>query len=155
MNAQLSEQIDRRFLGGATRSAARVVGGRAKWLLPLALTLTAASLWGQLKTSVYSQPPAVVVEPVIVKLSGIYPSKIVRPQGPFILYIENRLPSQAGHFSLALDQTNAPELIGLDTDHLKFRSSVLVDPLPGTYRLQIHTSVRKSTGLSLVIQITQ
>jgi hypothetical protein len=130
----------------------RINAGR---LLPLAVALIAASLWGQLRTTVYSQPPAVVVEPVIVKPSGIYPSKIVRPQGPFILYIENRLPGNAGHFSLALDQASAAELTGLDTDKLTFRSSVLLDLLPGTYRLQIQTSDRKSTGLSVVIQITR
>jgi hypothetical protein len=155
MNRQVGRQVSGGFLSGAVRSAGRVGGGHAKRLLPLAVALMAANLWGQLKTSVYAQPPAVVVEPVIVKPSGIYPRQIVRPQGPFVLYIDNRLPGHAGHFSLTLDQDKAPELSGLDTNALKSRSSILLDPLPGTYRLQIQTSDRKSTGLSLVIQITK
>jgi hypothetical protein len=124
-------------------------------LLPLAVALMAANLWGQLKATVYSQPPAVVVEPVIVKPAGIYPRQIVRPQGPFILYIENRLPGHVGHFSLTLAQANAPELAGLNTTALNARSSILLDPLPGTYTLHIQTQAPNPTGWSLVIQITK
>jgi hypothetical protein len=123
--------------------------GRAGQVALVTLLLMAASAWGQLKNTVYSQPPAVVVEPLIVKESGFYPQKIVRPEGPFVLYIENRLPGHTGHFSLTLAQTNAAELVGLDTTAVAWRGATFLDLQPGNYQLRIPGS----QGWSVAIQI--
>jgi hypothetical protein len=105
--------------------------------------------------------PSMVIEPVVVKLSGVYPLKIVRPKGPFILYIENRLPGHAAHFSLTLNQANAPELIGLDTAVTTPRSHLILDLLPNTYVLHIQNqgisqniNSQSRNGMSVAIQIT-
>jgi hypothetical protein len=128
---------------------------RRHWLPSVTLTVTTFAItavgYGQLKSTQYSQPPAVVVETVIVTPSGILPKQIVRPEGPFLLYIENRLPGHVEHFSLTLDQGGGPpELIGLDTNPASWRGAILIDPKPGSYRLRF----RGRSDLSLPIQIT-
>jgi hypothetical protein len=153
MNDQAETHIAR---GNSCRTA------RAISLLPVAI-LMATNLWGQLKTTAYAQPPAVVIEPVIVKPSGVYPSKIIRPQGPFVLYIENRLPGHAAHFSLTLSpssgqsssQTNATEIVGLNTSSGQYSAARFLDLIPGTYQLLIQAQgVGNPTGWSVTIQIT-
>jgi len=129
--------------------------------LALLAVLFAAAVTAQLNTGTYAKTPNIVVETLILKSSGIYPQKIVRPKGPFLLYVENRLPGHAAHLSLTLNQTNASELIGLNTTALKFNSVVLVDLLPNTYVLHVQNQGTSQTmntlsqsALSVTIEIT-
>jgi hypothetical protein len=124
--------------------------GRARGLALVPLILVGTGLlWGQLKTTTYAQAPPVVVEPLIVKNSGFYPQKIVRPAGPFVLYIENRITPHTGHFSLTLNQANAPELTGLDISASSWQTSKLLDLQQGTYLLHFPGA----QNWSLVIEI--
>jgi len=137
--------------------------GNTRWaLVTIVLIITASALQAQLKNTQYTQLPAMAIEPVIVKPVGVYPQKIVRPQGPFLLYIENRLPGHAAHFSLTLNQANAAELTGLDTNSGSFRAQTILDLMPGVYVLHFQSSgttsqnmtAQKQDALSVTIQIT-
>jgi hypothetical protein len=116
-----------------------------------ALTLASVGS-GQLKKTSYAagQLAHVPGEPVIVNRFGTYPQKITRGEGPFLLYIQNRLPGHADHYSVTLDQADAPELVGLDTTATKFDASALLNLEPGSYRVQL----RERSDLSFAIQIT-
>ncbi|HXM40627.1 MAG TPA: hypothetical protein VN924_05210 [Bryobacteraceae bacterium] len=116
------------------------------------LLLTALAASAQLKNATYApgQLAHVPGEPVIVNKFGVYPLKIVRSEGPFLLYIENRLPGHTDHYSVTLDQANAAELVGLDTTAAKFNASALLDLDPGTYLVRF----RVRTELSFTIQIS-
>jgi hypothetical protein len=105
----------------------------------------------QVKTTTYAQGQLVVLpsEAVLINRFGVYPPKIVRPEGPFVLFIENRLPGHSEHFSLGPDQNGAPELLGMDTGPQKFRNSILVDLQPGKYRVHF----RNNPGVSVPIEI--
>jgi hypothetical protein len=105
------------------------------------------------------------IEPLIVKQEGVYPQKIVRPQGPFVLYIENRLPGHSTHFSISLSQANATELVGYDTSASSPRTANILNLLPGTYNLHFRlkgptqnamsqNTKNAPSGWSVVIQIT-
>jgi hypothetical protein len=132
----------------------RLNGYRAFWrLLPVGGLLMVTSLWGQLKVTQYSQPPQVVAEPVVVRLSGVTPQKITRPQGPFLLCVDNRLPGNDAHFSLSLNQGNSTELIGLDTIPSQTRASKLLDLQPGTYKLTVQNRAGNASGWTVIIQI--
>ena len=129
--------------------------------LALLAALLASTAMAQLNTATYAQQPNIVVETLVIKASGVYPQKIVRPKGPFVLYVENRLPGHAAHFSLTLNQTNASELIGLNTIAAKFTSYTLVDLLPNTYVLHIQPqgtsqsmNSLSQSALSVTIEIT-
>jgi hypothetical protein len=135
--------------------------GQAGGILLLAALFTPAAVHAQLKNTQYAQMPPMAIEPIIVKASGVYPAKIVRPQGPFLLYIENRLTGHAAHFSLALNQTNASEFFGLDTNALAPRTSNMLDLMPGTYLLTIQNQglsqnikSPQQAGWTVTIQIT-
>jgi hypothetical protein len=65
----------------------------------------------QLKSGAYTpgQLANVPGEAVIVNKFGVYPQKIVRTEGPFLLYVLNRQPGHTEHFFVTLDQDNAAE----------------------------------------------
>ena len=117
----------------------------------LMVLVSTVSAFAQLKNSAYARGQLTVVpaETVVVNRFGIYPETIVRPEGPFVLYIVNQLRGHLEHFSLTLEQDEATELIGIDTEEQHFRSSALLDLKPGKYRLRF----RKSSQLSLTLEI--
>ena len=110
----------------------------------------AVSLSAQVVTTQYPQPPAVVIEPLILKPSGSFPQKLIRPVGPFVLYVENWLPQKAVHFTLSLDSASETELIGGDTTQTINKTTFLLDLKPGKY----HLIIPGNSTWSLPIQIT-
>lgn len=121
-------------------------GGSALVVLGLVTVLR-----GQIRTTTYSaaQPPAVVIEPVFVKQIGSYPVKIVRPVGPFVLFVANWLPQKALHFSLSLDSAATTEVIGVNTTLTTNKATLFLDLLPGNY----HLTIQGNSNWSLPIQI--
>lgn len=121
--------------------------------LALLAVLLAATAPAQLKNATYQpgQLARVPGEAVVVSRFGVSPAKIVRGQGPFLLLIMNRFPGHAEHFSIALDQANAPTLVGLSTSSAAPTTSTLLDLMPGTYRV----SFQNQTNLSFTIEIQQ
>lgn len=119
----------------------------------LCVLLPALVSHAQLRTVTYAPGSLAHVpgEPVIINRLGVYPQAIVRTEGPFLLYIQNRRLGHTEHFSLTLDQPNAPELIGLDTTSAKVSASQLLDLLPGTYRVR----GRSNPNISFTIKIQQ
>lgn len=105
----------------------------------------------QIKTGAYAsgQLANVPGESVVLNRFGVYPRKIVRPAGPFLLYILNRLPGHTEHFSVTFDQDNAAELTGLDTATAKPNTSMLLDLQPGKYRI----ALRSRADLTLTVEI--
>lgn len=145
----------------ALRSTHRSSLNRVTRTLLLIGVFMEAGLHAQLKTTQYAQLPAAAIEPIIIKPSGVYPQKIVRPQGPFVLYVENRLPGHTAHLSLTPNLANAPELTGLDTTAPSPRSFRLLDLMPGSYLLHIPNAAQAQNagsqnpaGWSVLIEIT-
>ncbi len=125
----------------------RRFGHRFVTMLALAL---ASMAHAQLKNRSYSRGELAVVpgEPIVVTEFGVYPDKIVRPEGPFVLFIENRLPGHTERFSLTLDRDEV-ELRALNTTARKFHDATLVDLEPGKYRLRFG----KRPGFWVLIEI--
>jgi hypothetical protein len=99
----------------------------------------------------YAKDQLVVVpsEVVMVNRFGVTPTKIVRPPGPFVLFVENRLPGHTEHYSLTLDQDGAAEFAGMDTKSDKLRNSTLLDLLPGKYRVRFRNRAEFSVAIEI------
>jgi hypothetical protein len=123
----------------------------AHFLVVMGILFSANILSGQVKSAAYSSNQLVVIpgEPVMVTRFGIYPQKLVRPEGPFVLFVENRLPGHTEHFSLTLDQNGAAELLGMDSGPQKIRNSILLDLMPGHYRLHLQNNSQLSVAIEI------
>jgi len=118
----------------------------------LLLTLAAAgSVSAQLKPATYQagQLAAVATETVVVDRFGITPQTLTRHPGPFLLCVRDRRGNSTEHFSLTLDSPSALGLVSLDTSPRKFHGAILVDLLPGKYRLRLINSPNLSVAIAI------
>jgi len=117
--------------------------------IALIAAFIAVAAHGQLKHAVYAagQYKKLPVVAVIVDTDGVSPASIERPEGPFLLYVENRLPDRTGHFSVGVDQEGSSELVGMDTKDKQVSSSTLIDLQPGSYRLRFTPKANLSVSI--------
>lgn len=116
------------------------------------LTVAAAGPIGAQKRNATYQNGQLATVPtmsVLVDRVGITPESFTRPAGPFLLAIRNRRGDHNEHFSLTLDQPNAPEIYGFDTTPGQFHGAFLVDLLPGSYRLRLTNSPSLSVAITI------
>ncbi|SPF53596.1 exported hypothetical protein [Candidatus Sulfopaludibacter sp. SbA4] len=114
------------------------------------LLATALSAPGQLRpiTAPAGKPAVFPSEVLTVSRYGVYPLRINRPQGPFVLYIENRLGNHEEVFTLVRDGSPTA-LLQLATSSSKARDHAAIDPQPGLYHLQFRNNTKFSVDIAI------
>ena len=79
-----------------------------------------------------SQPTE--IELVTLRPAGFEPAEITRPNGPFVLFIDDR--SGRDHSSLLLRRSSGGQLRAIGLERRKSEWNEVVDLTPGTYILQ-------------------
>jgi hypothetical protein len=111
------------------------------------------SAYAQLQpiTASASASGPVVFPNVVVTIDrfGVSPAQITRPQGPFVLFVVNRLADHEENFTLTQKGKNL-QLIGFSTHGNAHRNYIAVNPVPGDYVIHL----QKHTDLTIEITIT-
>jgi hypothetical protein len=96
------------------------------------------------------------MEVLVLRKNGVEPTKITRPSGPFMLYLENRTGSPSETYRLDVEpqagttqSTAVPALATWATQGMKWWDHALLNLPPGTYRLSLGS--RSDLTLQLVI----
>jgi len=118
--------------------------------ISLFLLATTVSTRGQLRpiTAPTGQPVVFPSEVVIVSRHGVYPPRINRPQGPFVLHIENRFANHEEVFTLVRDGSTTA-LLQVTTSRSKARAYAAMDLQPGLYHLQFRNNPKFSVDIAI------
>ncbi len=117
----------------------------------LLLALAAIPVGAQQRNATYANGALahVPVMCVVVDRFGVSPKQFTQPAGPFLLMIRNRRGDNTEHFSLTLDAANAAEIYGFDATPRQFHGGILVDLLPGNYRLRLSNTPKLSVAITI------
>jgi hypothetical protein len=94
------------------------------------------------------EPAILPSEVVLINRFGVYPNKITRPTGPFVLFIENRLAPHVEVFTL-VSGSSTTSLLQLTTQGNKARDHAALNPLPGTYHLRFQNNPQLTVDIEI------
>jgi len=75
-------------------------------------------------------------ELITIDRHGLYPKRIIRPEGPFVLFLENRSANLDEEFPVHPDKAQGA-LFQLKTHKHKAYDYKLIDLAPGTYQFRV------------------
>lgn len=109
---------------------------RSKILRLVVVAIFALSAEGQKSQEVIAANEKVEVEVIAVTPHGLYPTNIVRPPGPFILYIENR-SGLKGALRFSVETESKALAKAIDMDEKKLDGGEVLRLPTGKYTLSL------------------